>query len=972
MALYINNFKGRAGRKERAKQLVDEFANIEAAFTRLQALNIATYLTTYVNSTALSGLITVIPDNGYLQELTLTADTALNLAPPLNESQYRVALLIHGSNFKVTNLWGAQTWKEYGLGNWYELYTGEGRYASMLLDFFWDRCALSWICVAASKNQFNALEVGTELRFYPFLDNLTNIENDDTMGFTRPSYGLSFDNREAYHYLPQNQPRFHGIRYIENWVATPSDLASVAWVADDVTVTLDSEEGPFGSDTNRLTFGSTGAKVSMFVLPSFGRAGVASDSIKLAVSWKGRVPSGAGSVRVRAAFMGKATLDPPVHDIVQVAMDGDWDMYGVILDVTKDGNSTTSLTLNRVDARTLIEVAFISPSGSAGVPVQITDVQVEILRHTDEPTISPERMDGTIGASMTLSATGTGSWVNGTKTMTLASIGQFVNFAGSLTIGKTYLVNARLQSGNAADIRMQNDVTVWAAGDPGDDLYLEDAPFTFQYDGGKLEFALVSGSSSVYLVDIYEVSGDRSWSGYENLYLVGDNGRLEYSPTLPIPLTSGSLDGVARELASENLIPYAYFRTFRIWDSFGLASTGAGGCAKPVFQSEYGIDGWPARATILQGTSRIADGFIQRLFTVPSAPGVYDFQVRVRRTLDEDGVQIVTPQHDNVTVPVSRYIDLEAELTGGASTIGGNRIRIDLQSASFTTETGEYGLQTGIAVFKLDDWFLVNLSLTNDGLHDGFRVRIYPASGNVPDANVIDITHQGWVIIDWAQFEAGVGNFGGSSPMVGATTRAIEEFTSGLADGDYYLAAGNVHIAELVSGDVVWDVPEGVYKNVIYSTALMIPDIVPRNMHEFGLVDDQTIPQSDLVIVTSTPYPIDIADFVQLSASLVFGAMRAIPNDEADVSFQLVQAPMVQILMTTGPYDDAADVSFRLIQAPMVQILLSTGPYDDAADVSFELLQAPLVTKLVSGDTPDDAMDISISLVSAECSMTPV
>lgn len=963
--LYTNNFKGRAGRKERAKQLVDEFEAIEDAFTRLQALNIATYLTTYVNSTLLSGVVTVSPDNGYLQELTLTGDIALQIAAPLNEAHYRMSLLIHGGSYKVTNLWGAQTWKEYGLGNWYELYCGEGPYASMLLDFYWDRCSQTWICVASSKNQFNYLLGSPSLRFYPLHHNLDNVEGDDTLGFTRASSGMTTDDQNAYHHRDDNLPRFHGIRYIDNWIATASDLTSVGWVPLNVTVNTDVGAGPDSEDVNRLTFTATDGRIAAYVLPSFGRAGFHSDSIKVAVSFHGRMVSGTGSVRVFASHMGKISLDPPVHDVVQVNMTSSWALYGCVLDVCKTGNQTTSLALNRQYPRTLIEIAIGSPSGSLGADVQITNVQCEILRGTDEEVPSPERMDSTIGASMTLTATGTGSWVDATKTLTISAIGQFVEFGGSLEVGKTYLVHARLQSGVPCDIRMANQVTVWAAGEASGDLYLQEAPFVFQYDGGDLTFALTyGGTSSVYLVDIYELSGHHGLNGYQNLTTVGANGQLSNTaPDPTLPLTSGILDGVAREIASENLIPFVYYRTFSLWDSVGLAGVNANDCKNPVFQSEYGIDQWPARATIVQGASKTVDGFIQRVFTIPAAVASYDFTIWIRRTIDVSGNQVVTPQHDDVTVPISAYVDFEAELTSGPLTVGGARVRLDIQNGTLhTNDVLNYTLN----VLKWPDWYQVVIQLANTGAYDGFRVRLYPASADVPDSSVIDVTQQGWAIIDWAQFEVAGGTYLGSSPIVGGETRAIENFTSALADGDYYLAPGNVHIAALVSNSIVWDDDDGVYKDVIYSTVPMIPQIEPGNMHEFGLVEVVSVPSGIFTTATTTLYPIENEDALEFAASLLGGDFRTIPMEDLDVFFHLQYGDMHSILISTGPYGEALDVTFTMAYGTLYQILKTIGPKNEAMDVSFHLQYGDLDAILVTADTPDEALEFSASLIDGE------
>jgi hypothetical protein len=977
--LYNNNFKGRSGRTERAKHLRDEFTAIEEAFTRLQALNIATYLTVYTNSTVLSGVVTISPDNGFLQELTITTDTAIQLASPLNEEQYRLSLLIHGSSFKITNLWGAQTWKEYGLGNWWELYTGEGPYASMLLEFYWDICSLTWICVASSKNQFNLLPGGVEQRFYPLVSHLTNLEGDDTLGFTRTTYGMIWDQTQAHWYIMTGFPRFAGARYVDNWVAKPSDLTHLSWVVTNVTVATVAGAGPASEDVQRLTFTATGGKVATFILPAFGRASRQADPLKIAVSFKAKAVSGTAAVRVVNAFMGKTGLTPPQHHAVQVNLTSSWQTYGAILDVTgydplaEDFVAQTALVLSETYPRTLMEISFMSPSGSEGSPIYVTDVQVEVLRH-QAPERCSEFQEGTLGASMVLSATGTGTWVDGTKTLTLASVGKYVEFNTVFGVGKTYLVHARLQSGDACDIRMQYEQTVWAAGPPTDPLYLQQAPFTFQYEGGHLKFVLVAGSSSVYLVDIYEMAANRSVYGLTNESSLSADHVLTYATGVGV--TSNILDGVAREVASDNLVGFQYMRGLSYWDSVGLSGVENPDCKRPVAQTEYGIDMWPSRASLLQGTSKVANGFVQLVFTIPQVVRTHDFSIYIRRAFDANGVQIVTPQHEQVAVPPSEYIDVVAQLTGGASNLGGGVVRIRIKDGAFDTDSLANYAYIGIVGWK--DWWRVDLSLANDGLHNGFRVQIYPSPAKVFDPSVIDVTAQGWVILDWAQFEVQGGTWTGSSPIVGHLSgvtrpRAIEDFTSLLPTGEFY-RTDNTHVAHLDGGTnaITWDLADEVYKNLVYSSVIMIPDIVPRNMHEFGLVQDESIPQSFLTLVTSTLYPIEVKEALLFAISLSSGAMYPINEDQMDLGHSLTSGTLRLILKTTGPYEDQMDLGHALSSGTLRQILKSTGPYEDQLDLGHSLTSGALDQILIETTAPEEALEFSISLDSSNCSMTPV
>lgn len=991
---YTNNFRGRAGRRERAKHLVDEFKAIEDGFTALQAYNIANYLTIYTVLTSQSGTITIRPDNGYLQELTLSADTTIAVAEPLNESQFRVSLLIHGAGFKVTNGWGAQTWKEYGgpADNWWELFTAEGPFASMLLDFWWDICSHTWICVASSKNINNTAGGGAKIEyFYPLLCDTWDIQKVDQWQLARAGNANTIDQHQQYHYLPTNGVRHSGVRWVENWCPTAGDLTTLAWTPTDCTVTTDAGAGPvnLGSpDVQRLSFDTTGGKLGMFILPSFGRASTDGDSIKVAVSFRARCPDVATSaIRVAVSVCGKLDQNPPVHHMRQVPVSSTWDTYGLVLDVLKEGNDTKSLALDQYSPKMLLEIAFVSPSGSAGDDIQVYGVQVEVLRAKDEETVSANELQTTtIGSSIALAGTGTGSWVDGSKTLTLATVGQYVDLSSTLEAGKTYLVDARLQNGDAADIRMQNDVTVWGAGSVADSLYVQDAPFTFQYDGGQLKFVLLEGVSSVYLVDVYEVSNTRSPTCFVNT-VVGteSDGRLiEFSADPPLIYDSGILLGTAREIASTNIIPYEFFRTFTSWDQSGLSGVEVNDCRNPVFQSEYGIDGWPARATLLQGASRVTDGFIQREFTITPGTEGYDIQFFIRRTLDSDGNQIYTPQSADVNVPVSRYVDFEAELDGGAAIIESGRVRLDLQTLTFVGQPSGYNYSLGLYLW--DDWVMCNISLQNDGTHDTFRVRVYPASYfqastilDPPDVTVTDPTVQGWCVIDWAQFELTGGTFVASSPIIGGYTRNTEDFTTALPDGEIFatyedgsfLDEPNKKVADVVSGAINWLIDDYVWRNLIYSTT-GLGDVSVYNMHEFGLVEQQDPPQNNLQILTTTLYPIYTADGANISIALESADMRQWPTEANDQQVVPLGGQLVTILNDyTGP-TEANDQRVVPLGGQLVTILVDyTGP-TESNDIQVVPLGGQLVSKLVTAQAPEEGAEFSVDLDTAACSMTPI
>jgi hypothetical protein len=960
MTLYINNFKGQAGRTERSKHLRDEFQAIEDAFANLQALNIASYLTIYINTTSLGGEVTISPDNGYLQELTITQDTAIGMSTPSDESHYRVSLLIHGSKFKITNLWGAQTWKEYGIVNWWELYTGEGPFASMLIDFFWDICSNTWIGIVSSKNQFNLLPGGTAQRHYPLTSTLTNVEADDTLGFTRASPGMAFDNWHAHYFAATGVPRYFGPRYVENWVASSSDLSAAGWEDTNCTVTTDAAAGPDSEDVNRLTFTAVDGECACWMLPAFGRASKTADTIKFVVSFQAQSVAATGSMRVITSFMGKTGLATPVHDAVTINVTSTWKAYGYVFDIAKTGNDQDVMNLAADNVRTLVKTAFVAPSGSVGAGIRVTNVQIEILRDGQATTPS-ELQDSTIGASMALSASGTGAWDDGTKVLTFSGSGQSMDFSANLEIGKTYLCSLTLNSGTAVDVRMQDEQVFWEAGDELEDQYEADAPFVFRYDGGVLKFVQTLGQFSNYTVHIYECSNNRGVYSVENTSVINDT-TFVLTRSVGQGLTSHYMEGVSREVAATNQYTFSQCRTFSTaWTATGLGGESNNSCKNPVFRGEYGIEMLPTRGTLVQGASKIADGNLSLAVTVAKDSNVRTFSFYVRRSVDSEGNQIVTPQHDDVTVPVSEFVDVLADLSGG-STITGNRVRVDLKDGSF--QPADHGY-TNFTVTTYQSWYRITLSLTNNGLHDTFTARIWPASGAVAGPTTIDYEQTGWIIIDWAQLELDTGSELGSSPILGGETRVIEDFTSGLSDGDFYNAANAEHVATLSGGVITWDVADGRYKNLLYSTELMEALVVARNMHEFGLVagGEDTPPNPTEVLATSNIYPIEVVEGLDMDFVLTDALQITRDLGELDMGLALQSGSLRQLLRSYDEYEpEELDIDLVLLDGTLRVVFKSTDMGDEGLDMDFILTDGVLRDALVQNAMLPEGLDMGLTL----------
>jgi hypothetical protein len=123
-------------------------------------------------------------------------------------------------------------------------------------------------------------------------------------------------------------------------------------------------------------------------------------------------------------------------------------------------------------------------------------------------------------------------------------------------------------------------------------------------------------------------------------------------------------------------------------------------------------------------------------------------------------------------------------------------------------------------------------------------------------------------------------------------------------------------------------------------------------------------------VLTTTLYPAESLDAMELSISLITGYMLPIPEEAIDFSFAALDGNILPILLSTGPHDEEIDFTFAALDGNIETALLSSGPHDEEIDFAFAALDGNIESKLVEALMPDEAMDISIALISG--SMDPV
>lgn len=125
------------------------------------------------------------------------------------------------------------------------------------------------------------------------------------------------------------------------------------------------------------------------------------------------------------------------------------------------------------------------------------------------------------------------------------------------------------------------------------------------------------------------------------------------------------------------------------------------------------------------------------------------------------------------------------------------------------------------------------------------------------------------------------------------------------------------------------------------------------------------------VIVTTTLYPIEVIDGIDLSISMVSGNMAPVPNESLDVGAPALVSVYMEVVLNELPIEDEAlDITVAVPVVYMEMVLYALPVEDEALDVLVPaVIDVTLESLLVTGLMPDEGIDFAISLVSG--SMTP-
>ena len=123
---------------------------------------------------------------------------------------------------------------------------------------------------------------------------------------------------------------------------------------------------------------------------------------------------------------------------------------------------------------------------------------------------------------------------------------------------------------------------------------------------------------------------------------------------------------------------------------------------------------------------------------------------------------------------------------------------------------------------------------------------------------------------------------------------------------------------------------------------------------------------------TTTLYPVEIIELLEMSASLTGGGMANIAESEYTLDGALLSFEQVEILIDTPIEEDAYTLDGALLSFTLEDLLIDVDGGADEYTLDGALLSFEFENLLVTVDTPDEMLQLACDLNSVDCSMTAV
>ena len=131
-------------------------------------------------------------------------------------------------------------------------------------------------------------------------------------------------------------------------------------------------------------------------------------------------------------------------------------------------------------------------------------------------------------------------------------------------------------------------------------------------------------------------------------------------------------------------------------------------------------------------------------------------------------------------------------------------------------------------------------------------------------------------------------------------------------------------------------------------------------------------PVDDQILLTTTLYPVEVVDSLQISVTMNLGDMFLLPHSEFQSTFGMEDGTYTQLrwFYSDGPYDSDLQSTFGMENGTYTQLrwFYEDGPYDSDLQSTFAMLDGTLINKLVIADTPDESLQLNV-VINNTCSM---
>ena len=117
------------------------------------------------------------------------------------------------------------------------------------------------------------------------------------------------------------------------------------------------------------------------------------------------------------------------------------------------------------------------------------------------------------------------------------------------------------------------------------------------------------------------------------------------------------------------------------------------------------------------------------------------------------------------------------------------------------------------------------------------------------------------------------------------------------------------------------------------------------------------------LIITTTPYPIEVVEGLVFSAAPDQSSMEEIASDYVETTHAVLSGTYVQKrwFYTDGPYLDEVEMTHTVVDGTYIQTrwFFEDGPYNDEVEMTHVVVDGTHLQRRVFADSPDESIQIT-------------